>query len=237
MQRGPTAFDHAVIMVRDRLEALAPHYERQGFRLSDKAVHNLGSCNQLIVLDDTYIELLGWPPGAPPARKEIADSPLGLEALVFRSDDAEATYERLRQAGFAVNPVQELTRMARVGGREMPARFHTVRFCRAAHPWFPHVFLPAPDARVRLGAGVHGPSQWRAPPGAYRRSRADAQALARRMAQVADADVQAQADGWDVVLANLRIHVVQDAAAATPALTTLTLADRDGSQYVLNTGI
>lgn len=83
MQRGPTAFDHAVIMVRDRLEALAPHYERQGFRLSDKAVHNLGSCNQLIVLDDTYIELLGWPPGAPPARKEIADSPLGLEAWCF----------------------------------------------------------------------------------------------------------------------------------------------------------
>lgn len=87
---GQTEFDHAVVMVRDRLDALAPHFERQGFHLSDKAVHNLGSCNRLIVLEGTYVELLGWPPGAPPARKEIADSPFGLEALVFRTYDAEA---------------------------------------------------------------------------------------------------------------------------------------------------
>ena len=80
---GRTEFDHAVVMVRDRLDALAPHFERQGFRLSDKSVHNLGSCNRLIVLEGAYVELLGWPPGAPPARKEIADSPFGLEALVF----------------------------------------------------------------------------------------------------------------------------------------------------------
>lgn len=74
---GRTEFDHAVVMVRDRLDALAPHFERQGFHLSDKAVHNLGSCNRLIVLEGTYVELLGWPPGASPARKEIADSPFG----------------------------------------------------------------------------------------------------------------------------------------------------------------
>ena len=95
---GQTEFDHAVVMVRDRLDALAPHFERQGFHLSDKAVHNLGSCNRLIVLEGTYVELLGWPPGAPPARKEIADSPFGLEALVFRTYDAEATRERLLKA-------------------------------------------------------------------------------------------------------------------------------------------
>src|SRR5690606_32545769 len=82
---GRTEFDHAVVMVRDRLDELAPHYERQGFLLSDKSVHNLGSCNRLVVLDSTYIELLGWPPGAPPARKEIADSPLVLEVLVSRT--------------------------------------------------------------------------------------------------------------------------------------------------------
>lgn len=67
---GRTEFDHAVVMVRDRLDALAPHFERQGFHLSDKAVHNLGSCNRLIVLEGTYVELLGWPPGRRrPARK------------------------------------------------------------------------------------------------------------------------------------------------------------------------
>lgn len=131
---GRTEFDHAVVMVRDRLDALAPHFERQGFHLSEKAVHNLGSCNRLIVLEGTYVELLGWPPGAPPARKEIADSPLGLEALVFRTYDAEATYRRLLEAGFAVNPVQELTRAAQWQGREVQARFHTVRFAEQPIP-------------------------------------------------------------------------------------------------------
>ena len=95
-------------MVRDRLDALAPHFERQGFHLSDKAVHNLGSCNRLIVLEGTYIELLGWPPGAPSARaKEIAVRRLGWKPWSSTAHDAEAT-ERLRAAGFAVNPVQEL---------------------------------------------------------------------------------------------------------------------------------
>ncbi|OZI77618.1 VOC family protein [Bordetella genomosp. 12] len=234
---GRTEFDHAVIMVRDRLEALAPQYEGQGFRLSDKAVHNLGSCNQLIVLDDSYIELLGWPPGAPPARKEIADSPLGLEALVFRSDDAHATYERLVEAGFSVNPVQELTRTAHVGGRELPARFHTVRFadqpiaglrmyfCRHLTPecvWAPE-FMDHPNGACSLvRIDVHA---------------ADAQMVAWRLALVADAEVQAADEGWDVVLANLRIHVADDDSVAAPVIRALTLAYRDGSQRVLATPI
>ena len=100
---GRTEFDHAVVMVRDRLDALAPHFERQGFHLSDKAVHNLGSCNRLIVLEGTYIELLGWPPGAP--AQEIG-SPFGLEALVFRTTPKPPTSGCAPPA--AVNPVQEL---------------------------------------------------------------------------------------------------------------------------------
>ncbi|AHV91598.1 VOC family protein [Bordetella holmesii] len=234
---GRTEFDHAVIMVRDRLDALAPDYERQGFRFSDKAVHNLGSCNQLIVLDDSYIELLGWPPGAPPARKEIADSLPGLEALVFRSADAQATYERLREAGFAVNPVQELTRTAHVGGREMQARFHTVRFaeqpiaglrmyfCRHLTPecvWAPEFMTHANGAYSLVRIDVRA---------------ADAQMVAWRLALVADAEVQAADEGWDVVLANLRIHVADDDTVAAPTLSTLTLAYRDGSQRELTTAL
>ena len=34
-----------------------------------------------------------------------------------------------------------------------------------------------------------------------------------------------------------RIHVQQDAAAATPTLTTLTLENRDGAHYTLDTGL
>src|SRR3546814_15204459 len=62
-------------------------FEKDGYFLTDLAVHNLGSINRLITLDNSYIELLGWPEGAPPARKEIANSPASMEALVFRSTD------------------------------------------------------------------------------------------------------------------------------------------------------
>jgi hypothetical protein len=224
-------------MVRDRLDALAPHYERQGFHLSDKAVHNLGSCNRLIVLEGTYVELLGWPPGAPPARKEIADSPFGLEALVFRTHDAEATRERLLAAGFAVNPVQELSRPAMLDGQEVQARFHTVRFaeqplpgirmyfCRHLTPecvWSPELMAHPNGARSLLRIDARAP---------------DARAVAERLALVAGVQAEAASGGWDVPLANLRIHVSQDAAAAGPTLSTLTLENKDGAHYTLDTGL
>ena len=111
---GRTEFDHAVVMVRDRLDALAPHFERQGFHLSDKAVHNLGSCNRLIVLEGTYIELLGW--RAPPARARNrrfavwAGSP-GLPHTRRRSHLRAAARRRLcRQSGAGTQPSRSVGR-------------------------------------------------------------------------------------------------------------------------------
>jgi hypothetical protein len=234
---GSTEFDHAVVMVRDRLDALAPHFERQGFHLSGKAVHNLGSCNRLIVLDDSYIELLGWPPGAAPARKEIADSPLGLEALVFRTNDAQATCERLREAGFAVNPMQVLTRPAEFEGRTVEASFHTVRFAEQPLAGFRMYFC-----RHLTPEYVWTPDLLRHPNGARSLRRievraADAQAVARRLALVADVRAVAAEGGWDVPLANLRIHVVADPQAQVPRLASMTLENRDGARYTLDTGL
>jgi hypothetical protein len=224
-------------MVRDRLDALAPHFERQGFHLSDKAVHNLGSCNRLIVLEGTYVELLGWPPGAPPARKEIADSPFGLEALVFRTYDAEATRERLLAAGFAVNPMQELSRPAMLDGREVEARFHTVRFAEQPLPGIRMYFC-----RHLTPECVWSPELMAHPNGARSLLRIDARAaqprqVAERLALVAGVTAEAAAGGWDVPLANLRIHVREDATAVTPVLSTLTLENRDGAHYTLDTGV
>ncbi len=234
---GRTEFDHAVIMVRDRLDALAPHFERQGFHLSDLAVHNLGSCNRLIVLESTYVELLGWPPGAPPARKEIADSPFGLEALVFRTYDAQATYERLQKAGFAVNPVQDLSRAAMLDGQEVEARFQTVRFSEQPIPGFRMYFC-----RHLTPECVWSPELMGHPNGARRIVRIDARAanaqeVATQLALVAGSEAQIAEGGWDVPLANLRIHVAQDPAAQVPGLVSLTLENRDGAHYTLDTGL
>ncbi|MEY3207804.1 MAG: hypothetical protein RIS77_1178, partial [Pseudomonadota bacterium] len=86
------AFDHLVIITRTRLSDFVRIFEQSGFKLTPLAKHNLGSINRLIVLDSTYIELLGWESDKPLARKEIANLDYGLDALVFRTNDAERTY-------------------------------------------------------------------------------------------------------------------------------------------------
>ncbi|OZI62174.1 VOC family protein [Bordetella genomosp. 11] len=235
---GTTELDHAVIMVRDRLEQTAPHFERQGYTLSETEVHNLGSWNRLIVLEHSYVELLGWPPGKPPARKEIADSPLGLEALVLRTEDADATYERLRAAGYAVNPVQVLTRPARVDGQVMEARFHTVRFaeqpipgirlyfCRHLTPqcvWQPALMKHANGARAVVEVSARAQ---------------DPRGLATRFAELADMAAQASDNGeWIVPLGHARLRIVPAAPGQGNALEALTLVDREGRRSVLDTGL
>jgi hypothetical protein len=233
---GTTELDHAVIMVRDRLEQAAPHFERQGYTLSETEIHNLGSWNRLIVLDHAYVELLGWPPGKPPARKEIADSPLGLEALVLRTDDAQATYERLRTAGYAVNPVQVLTRPAKVDGQVVEARFHTVRFaeqpipgirlyfCRHLTPqcvWQPALMKHANGARSVVEVAAVAP---------------DPAALAARFADVADTAARPGDEGdWIVPLGHARLRISRADAEQGSALRTVTLADGEGRQTVMDT--
>jgi len=234
---GRTEFDHAVIMVRERLQELAPHFERQGYTLSETAIHNLGSWNRLIVLEGAYIELLGWPPGKPPARKEIADSPLGLEALVLRTNDAQATYERLRDAGYAVNPVQVLKRSAQFEGQEVEAQFHTVRFAEQPVPGIRLYFC-----RHITPEYVWTPALMEHPNGALSVTRIDARspdarATAEVLARVADVPVEAAGAGWDVLLGNVRLHVAPDAAASQPGLEALTLENRAGSHYTLDIGL
>jgi hypothetical protein len=229
-----TDFDHAVVMVRDRLLELAPGYERQGYTLSETATHNLGSWNRLIVLEGGYVELLGWPPGVP-ARQEIANSPMGLEALVLRTNDAQATYERLRDAGYAVNPVQVLTRPALVDGKQVEARFHTVRFaeqpvpgirmyfCRHLTPeyvWVPALMRHSNGARTVVQIDARS---------------ADPQQTATRIADIAAVPLEQAGDGWNVLLGNATLHVGPDNAGAGTGLASLTLERGDASRYVLDT--
>ena len=121
-------FDHLVIMARDQMSVLAKQFSDLGFHLSAKSAHNLGSSNQLIVLDSTYIEILGWETGTESQRAEIANLPFGLDALVFRTTNAEACCNALKEAGFAPNAVQDLSRPAQVGNEIKQAFFKTVRF-------------------------------------------------------------------------------------------------------------
>ena len=127
-------FDHLVIIGRDKLQALANMFSAKGFQLTPVAHHNLGSINQLIMLDSTYIELLGWESDKPIQRAEIANQAIGLDALVFRTNDAEKTYQQLLEKGFSVNPVQNLSRESEFLGKSVLVEFKTVRFSKQPIP-------------------------------------------------------------------------------------------------------
>lgn len=121
-------FDHLVIIGRDRLDELSQKFSNQGFQLTPTAHHNLGSSNRLIMLDSSYIELLGWEKSEMPKRAEIANQQIGLNAIVFRTNNAEECYEKLRQQGFQVNPVQDLSRESEYENTKVLVKFKTVRF-------------------------------------------------------------------------------------------------------------
>ena len=217
-------------MMRDQLEAVSPEFERDGYTLTPVAVHNLGSHNRLITLDTSYIELLGWPPGREPARREIADQPFGLDALVFQSADAQDTYGRLREAGFDVNPVQRLERPIPYRGRSETARFDTVRFatqpvpglrmyfCQHLTPdyvWDPQAMRHANGAQALHGIVVHAPN---------------AGQVADVLARLTHAPLSALPDGSRVLrLCNLELRVEERADLNEARIAQATLLHRDGS--------
>jgi len=121
-------------MVRDSLDELSGIFLNQGFQLTPLAHHNLGSSNRLIMLKSSYIELLGWEKGKQVQRAEIANQPIGLDALVFRTNDAHACFKQLKEAGFAVNPVQDLSREGEFMGNTVLVEFKTVRFSEQPIP-------------------------------------------------------------------------------------------------------
>ena len=77
----------------------------------------LGSINHLMVFGDNYLELLGLPVAGPARRPELLEAPLGLDGVVFKTDDAEAGFEVLAAADLADRPPAGLTgRSRRPGG-------------------------------------------------------------------------------------------------------------------------
>ena len=120
-------FDHVVVNVRDRMDAAADCYRRLGFTLTPLGRHSVGSINHLAVFGTDYLELIGVPPeGA--ARVDLTGWPVGLNGLVFATEDAEGVHAALRAAGVPCGPPQALSRpvtLADGGTRE--AAFRTVR--------------------------------------------------------------------------------------------------------------
>ena len=125
--------DHVVIDVRDRMDEAARVFARLGFQLTPRGYHTLGSTNHLAMFATDYLELLGFAErGA--NRPELAPFPVGLNGLVFKTADAEATHAQANLARLPILPVQAFSRPVSLDGANRDARFRTTRLDPAKVP-------------------------------------------------------------------------------------------------------
>ncbi len=118
--------DHVVIDVRDRMDEAASAFAGLGFVLTPRGHHTLGSMNHLAMFATDYLELLGFGEGGA-SRPELAPFPIGLNGLVFKTDDADTVHAHALAAGLPILPVQAFSRPVELDGRRQDARFRTTR--------------------------------------------------------------------------------------------------------------
>ncbi|NYE24508.1 VOC family protein [Pigmentiphaga litoralis] len=119
--------DHAVINVLYDMDAAADVFRALGFHLTPRGFHSLGSINHLMMFGQDYLELVGLPTGTDKIRREVADSPRGLNGLVFLTEDADAEYTRLLAAGVPTELPLAFGRPVDLDGTTQEAKFRTVR--------------------------------------------------------------------------------------------------------------
>ena len=123
--------DHAVVNVRDRMDEAASLYRRLGFTLTPQGRHTLGSINHLAMFGTDYLELVGVPPEGAPGT-DVMDWPMGLNGIVFGTDDSDALHDVLARSGAPVLPPLAFSRPVALPDGTRDAAFRTVRIARDA---------------------------------------------------------------------------------------------------------
>jgi glyoxalase-like protein len=121
------ALDHVVINVLFDMDRAAALMSQLGFTVTPRGYHSLGSINHLIMFENDYLELIGLPSGTDTLRKDVLESPRGLNGLVFKVTDADACQRTLRASGLAMLEPQSFSRPVTIDGVQHLARFRTVR--------------------------------------------------------------------------------------------------------------
>ena len=125
--------DHVVVNVRDRIDDGLETYKRLGFTMTPRGYHTLGSMNHLAILGTEYLELIAAAPGET-RRTEILAAPLGLNGLVFGTENSAAVYAALHEAGVPVEPPHEFSRPVELADGPRDATFRTVRLTPGTVP-------------------------------------------------------------------------------------------------------
>jgi hypothetical protein len=126
MALPPPVLDHVVIDVRERIDEAERAFTALGFTLTPRGHHTLGSANHLAMFATDYLELLGFG-AAGAARPELASFPVGLNGLVFKTDDADSVHAHAEAAHLPILPVQSFSRPVELAGGRQDARFRTTR--------------------------------------------------------------------------------------------------------------
>lgn len=207
------ALDHVVINTLKSMDAAADLFAALGFTLTPRGTHSLGSINHLMMTPGAYLELVGVPDTGR-QRQEVLDSPFGLNGLVLRTFDADATRDRLAASGFAPAGPVAFSRPVEVDGVEHDARFRTVRFP-------PQTF---PAGRVyfceHLTPELVWRPEWMAHPNGFLAidsftvSSPEPEAEARRLASAFASAAQPDGEGWRVPLDDADVRVVPADKAA-----------------------
>ncbi|MCJ2113579.1 VOC family protein [Methylobacterium sp. E-025] len=203
--------DHVVVNAMRDMDAAAETFTALGFRLTPRGHHSLGSINHLMMTRGPYLELVGVPELGL-QRRDVLDSPFGLNGLVIASGDADASFARLSRTGLPVETPATFSRPVTVAGRTEEARFRTVRFPA-------HLF---PAGRIyyceHLTPDLVWRPEWFAHPNGFNwidrvvvTSR-DPEAEAVRYAAACNALAQPDADGWSIRLGDFHLHVVAGGA-------------------------
>ena len=167
--------DHVVVDARDGMDEAVRIYQSLGFQLTPRGHHTLGSINHLAIFTTNYLELLGFGASSA-ARPELTQFPVGLNGLVFKTDDAEATFQQAQAACIPALPANAFSRPLELDGREQHARFRTTRvppdasgigrvyFCEHQTPdlvWRPEWQAHPNGAQelVRVLVATHDPSR------------------------------------------------------------------------------
>jgi hypothetical protein len=121
------ALDHVVINTLFDMDRAADLMSQLGFTLTPRGYHSLGSINHLVMFEHDYLELVGLPSGTDVLRKDVLESPRGLNGLVFQASDIDACQRTLCDSGLAMLEPQSFSRPVTIDGVEHLARFRTVR--------------------------------------------------------------------------------------------------------------
>jgi glyoxalase-like protein len=121
------ALDHVVINALFDMDRAAALMSQLGFTITPRGYHSLGSINHLIMFEGHYLELIGLPSTTDVLRKEVLESPRGLNGLVFQAGDVDACLGQLRNSGLKMLEPQSFSRPVVIDGVEQLARFRTIR--------------------------------------------------------------------------------------------------------------